>query len=80
MPSKTQPFVQWGLPRAHGVVAHLVRTGTSMPLCGEISVPYDVDAKAVRKRCRLCLKIYLKAMSATDELVGAFGEDGRMRR
>jgi hypothetical protein len=77
---EVSPFVCWAYAGAKGEVAHLVRVGSDsqIALCGQ-NAPNIIRTEDVTRRCSPCVRIYLRTMSATDELVGAFDELGRKR-
>lgn len=69
-------FVEWR-GRNGDECRHLRIPGSGFSLCGKHvnSAQRPGDA-----RCPACLQIYLRIMTDTDELVGMFGEDGRVRK
>lgn len=85
MPAKTQPFVQWYMlqaaPKGEEQL-HLCRVPFSYrAMCGaRVGLAATAELRKHTRRCPKCLKLYLRTMTATDELVGAFGEDGRIRK
>ena len=74
------PFVSWGLTMPQGKRAHINRNDDSEnALCG-VNAPFVIETHLGFRRCPACVRAYLATMTATDELVWAFGEDGRIKR
>ena len=70
------PFVAWCRKNGGGP-NHLCIPGKTVAICGtHCRVP---GATENGPRCGDCIRLYLTTMTATDELVGAFDELGRVR-
>ncbi len=86
MKTVTALFVRWvfadGEPRRGEQIMHLCRVPFSCDaMCGaRTGLAVTDDQRKHTKRCPQCLRIYLRTMTATDELVGMFGSDGRVRK